>query len=146
MKKRRCVSFLRFSSGQSRRLRFLVIGLFLILLSGSIPGSAAPIPVTRHWTCPQDNVGVVQYKMHWSRTPAGADTLAWWRACEDSLTWACTASGGAQDSVTVNVSTLGTWYFNIIGRDAMGNQAKWSNMWTEVLADTQVPFRVYDLH
>jgi hypothetical protein len=126
-------------------MKLLLILLALILLAATT-SEAAPISVMRYWTCPYDNVGVVEYKMHWSRTPAGADTLAWWRACEDSLTWSCSAIAGALDSVSVNVSTVGTWYYNIVSRDAMGNQSKYSNIWMEVLADTQIPFPVTTLH
>ncbi len=126
----------------------VVVAVLACVLTGLLRVSCAEgATVTLKWSAPSDNVGVTAYAMHYSTIAPGADTTAWWSAATDVPGLPVPGPLGQSDSVQVTVGP-GSYWFNVISRDAAVNWSSWSN-WLQVSIpqppDTTPPAPIRDL-
>lgn len=109
-----------------------------------VSSKASATSVTLTWTAPSDNVGVVAYAMRYSASAIGSDTTAWWNSASMVSGLPVPSVAGQSDSVRVELPP-GTYYFNIVSRDAAMNWSGFSNVAVKVVSDLLPPSRIYDL-
>ena len=121
--------------------RILLLMSLLIVMS---PLTIEAATVTLTWTAPSDNVGVVAYDLRYSTSPFDSTSSAWWAGASAVTGLPSPSLAGQTDSVSVTLPP-GTYYFNIISRDAAMNWSGWSNVAVKTVTDTAPPFRIWDL-
>lgn len=121
----------------------------ILVLLFVLPVVAQTASITKTWTAPADDVGVVKYDGRWAvvrpDTTTQAAKDAWWAAANVITTMPAPAAAGTTQSVTVSGFGVGTFYFVVRSKDAAGNWSDWSNVSATTILDTAPPKPIIDL-